>query len=420
MHTSSLPLLLLVLILLILNNCYILINALSTFKSPNELNEISKLTLNKTSLSQIMIERQPGTRQHSQVRQFIIDSLNSINGMEVYTDDFTAMTPLGDRHFSNIIAHLSLNSINYTSNNSNGKKLVLAAHYDSKIFEEFEFVGATDSAVPCALLLDLAHFLSSSTAHTKTQNNPNPNYIYYYEVIEFVFFDGEEAVVHWSDEDSIYGARHLSELYDSVPCHVHPSSYTISQSYSSSSSSPFSSYKNRTSGNAKLCRGRKGSVLDSMEAMILLDLIGSTEPWPQFHNYYHTSPVSNDIFEHLQSVETRLFDEGMLSISPSPNEESNTHNRNNNKKKKSKEERKRYFIPLPEDPLLREYGQMPFIADDHAPFLQRGVPIVHLIPYPFPDVWHTRFDDGGGLDWESIYDLLKIFSVFLLERISMK
>ena len=29
------------------------------------------------------------------------------------------------------------------------------------------------------------------------------------------------------------------------------------------------------------------------------------------------------------------------------------------------------------------------IDDDHAPFLKRGVPVLHLIPYPFPDVWHT-------------------------------
>ena len=29
------------------------------------------------------------------------------------------------------------------------------------------------------------------------------------------------------------------------------------------------------------------------------------------------------------------------------------------------------------------------ISDDHLPFLDRGVPILHLIPSPFPSVWHT-------------------------------
>ena len=29
------------------------------------------------------------------------------------------------------------------------------------------------------------------------------------------------------------------------------------------------------------------------------------------------------------------------------------------------------------------------VGDDHEPFLHRGVPVVHLIPLPFPRVWHT-------------------------------
>lgn len=29
------------------------------------------------------------------------------------------------------------------------------------------------------------------------------------------------------------------------------------------------------------------------------------------------------------------------------------------------------------------------IEDDHLPFLEKGVPVVHLITMPFPRVWHT-------------------------------
>jgi len=29
-----------------------------------------------------------------------------------------------------------------------------------------------------------------------------------------MFFDGEEAVSEWSDQDSLYGSRHLAELMD--------------------------------------------------------------------------------------------------------------------------------------------------------------------------------------------------------------
>lgn len=28
------------------------------------------------------------------------------------------------------------------------------------------------------------------------------------------------------------------------------------------------------------------------------------------------------------------------------------------------------------------------IEDDHIPFLMRGVPVLHVIPWPFPDDWH--------------------------------
>lgn len=40
--------------------------------------------------------------------------------------------------------------------------LTLACHFDSKYFKDFEFIGATDSAVPCAMLLDLARTLNYS------------------------------------------------------------------------------------------------------------------------------------------------------------------------------------------------------------------------------------------------------------------
>lgn len=37
--------------------------------------------------------------------------------------------------------------------------------------------------------------------------------------LRFIFFDGEEAFVDWTETDSIYGARHLAEKWEST---VHP------------------------------------------------------------------------------------------------------------------------------------------------------------------------------------------------------
>ena len=60
---------------------------------------------------------------------------------------------MGEKTFNNIIATLDPQV---------DQRLILAAHYDSKYFADghfrnnAKFLGATDSALPCALLLDLA------------------------------------------------------------------------------------------------------------------------------------------------------------------------------------------------------------------------------------------------------------------------
>ena len=58
--------------------------------------------------------------------------------------------------------------------------MVLACHYDSKIHPK-DFIGATDSAVPCALLMDIAQHITTLTF--------DPNDVNCVGVTE-VFFDG--------------------------------------------------------------------------------------------------------------------------------------------------------------------------------------------------------------------------------------
>lgn len=62
-------------------------------------------------------------------------------------------TPYGRLPFNNIIA---------TLDPSAKRRLVLACHHDSKYYSpqwQREFHGATDSAVPCAMMLELAQAL---------------------------------------------------------------------------------------------------------------------------------------------------------------------------------------------------------------------------------------------------------------------
>ena len=70
-------------------------------------------------------------------------------------------------------------------------------------------MGATDSAMPCALMLDLAEVLDPLLDRRKEQYTQG--LVEDEEVAEttlqLVFFDGEEAFKDWTATDSIYGAR---------------------------------------------------------------------------------------------------------------------------------------------------------------------------------------------------------------------
>ena len=76
---------------------------------------------------------------------------------------------------------------------TNPSVIALSGHYDTKLFDKIKFVGASDGASSAAWLLEMARV----TANLKLENT-----------LEFLFFDGEEAVVDWSDEDSRYGSRY--------------------------------------------------------------------------------------------------------------------------------------------------------------------------------------------------------------------
>ena len=73
-------------------------------------------------------------------------------GWHLQNDPFVDSTPFGPKTFTNIIA---------VQNPSAFRRLTLACHFDSKYFEKFDFIGATDSAVPCAMIIDVARHLNN-------------------------------------------------------------------------------------------------------------------------------------------------------------------------------------------------------------------------------------------------------------------
>lgn len=136
-------------------------------------------------LKPIAIKRVSGTAGNTQVKDYIVNKMKSY-GWLVETPSFSSYTPYGNKNFVNIIANYPVGTT-YSRNNQQdanskaylGKRIVFACHYDSKYFENFDFIGAVDSAVPCALLLDMAKYLKDNynTNNLKKVSNLNSNQI---------------------------------------------------------------------------------------------------------------------------------------------------------------------------------------------------------------------------------------------------
>lgn len=69
----------------------------------------------------------------------------------------------------------------------------------------YAVLGATDSAVPCAMILNLAKILHTELKSLKSNDILS---------LKLLFLDGEEAFEKWGPTDSIYGAKHLSTLWE--------------------------------------------------------------------------------------------------------------------------------------------------------------------------------------------------------------
>jgi glutaminyl-peptide cyclotransferase len=137
--------------------------------------------------------RPAGSPESAETRRYIVRELKSY-GLKVSTDEFRAATPVGARRMTNVLAELRGES---------AERIIVASHYDTKLFKEFRFVGANDGGSSTGALLELARTLALAPRR--------PRFTYW-----FVFFDGEEAFCRSWDEcskpdapDNTYGSRRL-------------------------------------------------------------------------------------------------------------------------------------------------------------------------------------------------------------------
>jgi glutaminyl-peptide cyclotransferase len=300
---------------------------------------------NGSILESIAIPRVSGSSGNAKVREFIKSQFSS-NLWEIEEDLHVIPSPHGkSTKFVNLIITRK------TKNALDPRRLILAAHYDSKLLEaegnesfdtlrESEFIGASDSAFSCALIIAIARAIQG---HRNLKQN-----------FQLIFFDGEEAVHNWTPTDSLYGSRALANKWSKLP----------KDSFDS---------------------------LDKINLMVLLDLIG-TEDGNNFYSFYPEDTVVDGEFKELIRLE---------------NEDLNTD------KTKNIIKSHKYFQESNE---FKSYnGQA--IEDDHTPFLPFNVPVLHLIPMPFPSVWHTPGDTIEALDRKACEKLSKIIYKFIRNKL---
>ena len=152
--------------------------------------------------------RPSGSAANAKTRQYITAQLTAL-GIKTTEQAFEGATPIGPIKMVNLIG---------TIPGKSPDRIILASHFDTKLYRDVRFVGASDGASSTAALIELARVIKARKELPFT--------------IELLFLDGEEAVLEWSATDSTYGSRHYVDA------------------------------------------ARKSGSLKSIRAMVLLDMIG--------------------------------------------------------------------------------------------------------------------------------------------------
>ena len=318
------------------------------------------ITNNDGLLAPILIPRVPGTPGNAKVLKHFHDFFtNNLPEWRLSFQNSSSTTPTSkgkEVPFRNLIA---TRDPPWVEGEGEVSRLALVAHFDSKSTPK-NFIGATDSAAPCAMLLHAARGIDAaltakwSAIEAKGERDEFDEH----KGVQILLLDGEEAFATWTHTDSVYGARALAEEWESA---VNPA---------------MSTFKN---------------PLESIDLFVLLDLLGESNP--AVPSYFKTTHWA---YKRMASVEERLRKANKLKSKP-----------------------KGSFL-WESDKDEHDLWSGGLVEDDHIPFMARGVDILHIIPSPFPDVWHDIKDDGKHLDLDVVEDWAMITTAFAAEWMELE
>ena len=163
----------------------------------------------------------------------------------------------------------------------------------------------------------------------------------------------------------------------------------------------------------RLLRPSGLTEIDTIEHLILLDLLGAANP--KTRSFFLDTAW---LYDSMVSAEKRLGDSGAFVYGDQKNAQWNSF----------------FHIRTGFE------DNLGYIGDDHVPFLQKGVSVLHIIAEPFPRVWHTldvrafsvepRFhlslfspinqDDASALDLPTMRRWNLILRVFMSEYLNLQ
>jgi hypothetical protein len=332
-------------------------------------------------LAPILQVRVPGTPGILKVRQHFLDFFSQqLPSWTVSLQNSTQQTALGGKpvDFVNIIA---TRDPPWARTGEVGR-LALVAHYDSKLTPK-GFIGATDSAAPCAMLLHTAKVLDEALTRKweDMEAKGDTDGLEGEKGIQIMLLDGEEAFVSWSDTDSLYGARYgnRSRSYMLWAYTNSRDDRALAEAWEQSINPVMSTYR---------------TPLHEISLFVLLDLLGSANPL--MPSYFKTTHWA---YKNMADLESRLRSQKVF--------------------KSGDQESAAWFYQADKDPNSGAFlGGL--VQDDHLPFMARGVEVLHLIPTPFPSVWHTEKDDGEHLDIPTTEDWAVLTAAFAAEWMDLE
>lgn len=160
-------------------------------------------------LAPILIPRVPGTPGSRKVQDHFVSFFREhLPDWVIEWHNSTATTPAtGDRKvpFSNLIFR---RDPPWAAVGDVGR-LTMVAHYDS-LYKPEGFIGATDSAAPCAMLMHIARSIDEALTkkwNAMKANGETGDGLEEEKGVQIILLDGEEAWVSWTATDSLYGSR---------------------------------------------------------------------------------------------------------------------------------------------------------------------------------------------------------------------